>query len=93
MKRSAPLLALGLLVLGTVACRGRGFEPSVRRAMSEDAKCPEDKVVVKGLPEGGYQAEGCGRSGVYDCTWPEGGARVCSRRGAPPPRGLPGTGF
>ncbi len=86
-----PFLLLAALAVLTSACRG--FEPTVRRSMSADAKCPEDKVEVKSLTGGGYQADGCGRSAVYDCTWPEGGTRVCSRRGAPPPPSLPGTGW
>ena len=89
--RTAPLLVLGLLAAGVAACHG--FEPTVRRSMSSDARCPEEKVVVKSLPGGGYQADGCGKSAVYDCSWPEGGTRVCARRGAPPPPSLPGTGF
>lgn len=93
MKRSptASLLALGLLVVGTSACHG--FQPSVRRAMSSDMKCPEDKIEVKELTGGSYQADGCGKSAVYECSWPEGGTRVCTRRGTPPPKALPGTGF
>jgi hypothetical protein len=94
VKRSpaASLLALGLLSVGIAACHG--FEPSVRRAMSADAKCPEDKIEVKGLPGSSYQADGCGKSAVYECSWPEGGARVCTRRGDPTPKkALPGTGF
>lgn len=93
MKRSptASLLALGLLVVGTFACHG--FQPSVRRAMSGDLKCPEDKIEVKELTGGSYQADGCGKSAIYECSWPEGGTRVCTRRGTPPPKALPGTGF
>jgi len=87
----ARLLLLGLLAVATAGCRG--FEPTVRRTMSVDAKCPEDKVEVKPLAGGGYQADGCGKSAVYECSWPEGGTRSCTRRGAPPPPSLPGTGF
>jgi len=82
---------LGLLALALASCHG--FEPSVRRNMSEDVKCPEEKIQVKQLPGGGYEASGCGKTEVYDCTWPEGGTRTCVRRGAPPQRTLPGTGF
>lgn len=85
------LLGLGLLSLALAGCHG--FEPSVRRGMSNDSRCPEDKVEVKPLPGGGYEASGCGKSQVYDCTWPEGGTRTCTPRGVPPPRTLPGTGF
>ena len=79
---------LALLVSGC-----HGFEPTVRRSMAGEAKCPEDKVAVKSLPGGGYAAEGCGKSAVYDCAWPDGGTRVCSRRGAPAPATMPGTGW
>ena len=88
---TAQLLLLGLLAVATAGCRG--FEPTVRRSMSADAKCPEEKVQVKALTGGGYQADGCGKSAVYDCAWPEGQARSCTRRGAPPPPSLPGTGW
>ncbi len=93
MKRSraAQLVLLALAAVGTAACRG--FEPTVKRSMAADAKCPEDKIQVKSLTGGGYQADGCGKSGVYDCSWPEGGTRSCDRRGAPPRPGLPGTGW
>lgn len=89
--RTAPLLALGLLASATAACHG--FQPTVRRSMSADAKCPEEKIEVTPLPAGGYQAEGCGKTAVYDCSWPEGKPRSCTRRGAPPPPSLPGTGW
>ncbi len=92
-RRGAPFLVLAALAMLATACRDRGFEPTVRRSMSADAKCPEDKVEVKGLTGGGYQADGCGKSAVYDCTWPEGGTRSCNRRGAPPPPSMPGTGW
>ncbi len=85
------LLVLAALAILASACRG--FEPTVRRSMSADAKCPEDKVAVKSLTGGGYQADGCGKSAIYDCAWPEGGTRVCNRRGAPPPASMPGTGW
>jgi len=90
--RRPALVLLGLTAL-VCACRARGFEPSVRRAMSADAKCPEEQIQVKGLTGGGYQADGCGKSAIYDCTWPEGGTRTCNRRGAPVAPGLPGTGW
>jgi hypothetical protein len=83
-------LAASLAVLAS-ACHG--FEPTVRRGMSAEAKCPEDKVAVKSLPGGGYQADGCGKSAFYDCAWPEGGTRVCNRRGAPASASMPGTGW
>jgi hypothetical protein len=88
--RARMQLAASLAVLAS-ACHG--FEPTVRRGMSAEAKCPEDKVAVKSLPGGGYQADGCGKSAFYDCAWPEGGTRVCTRRGAPAPASLPGTGW
>ena len=50
-------LAASLALLAS-ACHG--FEPTVRRSMSAEAKCPEGKVAVKSLPGGGYQADGCG---------------------------------
>lgn len=89
--RTPRLVVLGLLAVGIGACHG--FEPTVRRGMSFDAKCPEDKIEVKPLGGGGYQASGCGKSVVYDCSWPEGGTRTCTPRGAPPPRSLPGTAW
>ncbi len=89
--RRAALWVLATVAVLASACRGRGFEPTVRRSMSTDAKCPEDKIEVKGLTGGVYQADGCGRTAVYDCSWPEGGVRVCTRRGAPPAPGRPGT--
>jgi hypothetical protein len=88
---TARLAVLGLLAIGAAGCHG--FEPTVRRSMSTDAKCSEDKIAVKSLSAGGYQAEGCGKSAVYDCSWPEGKSRSCTPRGAPPPPSLPGTGF
>jgi len=88
---SARLVGLGLLAVALTSCHG--FEPSVRRNMSGDVRCPEEKIEVKPLPGGGYEASGCGKSEVYDCTWPEGGTRTCTRRGAPAQRNLPGTGF
>jgi len=88
---TAGLVLLGLLAAALASCHG--FEPTVRRNTSVDARCPEDKIEVKPLPGGGYQASGCGKSDVYDCSWPEGGTRTCTRRGAPPARSLPGTGF
>ena len=93
MRRSptACLVGLGLLALTLAGCHG--FEPSVRRSMSNDERCPEDKIQIKPLTGGGYEASGCGKTEVYDCTWPEGGTRTCTRRGAPPQRSLPGTGF
>lgn len=93
MSRSptARLVVLGLLAVGISACHG--FEPTVRRGMSFDAKCPDDKIEVKPLGGGEYQASGCGKSVVYDCSWPEGGTRTCTPRGAPTPRSLPGTGW
>lgn len=93
MSRSptARLVVLGLLAVEIAACHG--FEPTVRRGMSVDAKCPEEKIEIKPLGGGGYQANGCGKSVVYDCSWPEGGTRTCTPRGAPPPRSLPGTGW
>jgi hypothetical protein len=84
------LVGLGMLVT-LAGCHG--FEPTVRRSMSGDMRCPEDKIEVKPLTGGGYEASGCGKSEVYDCTWPEGGTRSCTRRGAPPQKTLPGTGF
>ena len=46
------LAVLGLLAVGISGCHG--FEPTVRRGMSVDARCPEDKIeVVRRL-----QAEG-----------------------------------
>jgi len=92
-RRRARLLLLAVLAVLGSACRGRGFEPTVRRSMSADAKCPEENVQVKSLTGGGYQADGCGKSAVYDCSWPEGGTRVCNRRGSPPAASLPGTGW
>ena len=93
MRRAPPagVVALALLAVTLAGCHG--FEPTVRRSMSADARCPEDKIEVKSLPGGGYQASGCGKSDVYDCSWPEGGTRTCTRRGAPPAKALPGTGF
>jgi hypothetical protein len=93
VSRSRPprLVVLGLLAVGIGGCHG--FEPTVRRGMSFDAKCPEDKIEVKPLGGGGYQASGCGKSVVYDCSWPEGRTRTCTPRGAPPPRSLPGTAW
>lgn len=88
---AAGLVSFGLLAVALSGCHG--FEPTVRRSMSADARCPEDKIEVKPLTGGGYQASGCGKSDVYDCSWPEGGARSCTRRGVPPARSLPGTGF
>ena len=88
--RHPALVFLGLTAL-LCACRGRGFEPSVRRAMSADAKCPEEQVQVKGLTGGGYQADGCGKSATYECSWPEGGTRQCVRTGVPSEKRLPGT--
>ena len=88
---TAALVVLGVLAVGTAGCHG--FEPTVRRGMSFDAKCPEDKIEVKPLGEGWYQADGCGKSMVYDCSWPEGGARTCTPRGVQPKRSLPGTGW
>jgi len=88
---NATLVGLGLLAMALDGCHG--FEPTVRRSMSADMKCPEDKVTVKTLPEGGYQADGCGKSVAYDCSWPEGKPRSCTPRGTPPPKSLPGTGF
>lgn len=84
-------LGLGLLALALAGCHG--FEPTVRRSMSGDMQCPEDKVDVKPLPGGGYEASGCGKSAVYDCSWPEGKPRSCTPRGTPLPKSLPGTGF
>ena len=88
---TARLAGLGLLAVVLASCHG--FEPSVRRNMSVDVRCPEEKIEVKPLPSGGYEASGCGKSEIYDCTWPEGGTRTCTRRGAPPQKKLPGTGF
>jgi hypothetical protein len=85
------LVVLGLLGLALAGCHG--FEPTVRRGMSGDVKCPEDKIEVKPLASGGYEASGCGKSQIYDCSWPEGGKRTCTARGVPPPKTLPGTGF
>jgi len=87
-----PALAAGLLSLALLAgCHG--FEPTVKRTMSWDLRCPEEKIKVTSLPAGGYQAEGCGQAALYDCSWPEGGTRSCTRRGAPAAKTLPGTGF
>jgi len=86
-----PLLVLASLTVLVSACRGRGFEPTVRRSMSTEARCPEDKIQVKGLTGGVYQAEGCGKTATYDCWWPEGGTRECTRRGAAPEARMPGT--
>ena len=88
---SARLVGLGLLAVALTSCHG--FEPSVRRNMSGDVRCPEEKIEVKPLGEGAYQASGCGKSTVYECSWPEGRARTCTPRGVPPSKGLPGTGF
>ena len=88
---SVGLAVLGLLAVGICGCHG--FEPTVRRGMSVEARCPEDKVEVKPLGEGAYQANGCGKSTVFDCSWPEGGARRCTPRGVAPSKSLPGTGF
>ena len=88
---SVGLAVLGLLAVGICGCHG--FEPTVRRDMSVEARCPEEKIEVKPLGEGGYQASGCGKSTVYDCSWPEGGARRCTPRGVAPPKSRPGTGF
>jgi len=85
------LAVIGLLAVGISGCHG--FEPTVRRGMSVDARCPEEKIEVKPLGEGAYQASGCGKSTVYECSWPEGRARTCTPRGVPPSKGLPGTGF
>jgi hypothetical protein len=85
------LLAVASLAFVASACRGRGFEPTVRRSMSADARCPEDKVQVKGLSGGVYQADGCGKTATYDCSWPEGGTRECTRRGTAPEAKLPGS--
>ena len=85
------LVGLGMLGITLGGCHG--FEPTVRRSMSADARCPEEKIEVKPVTGSGYQASGCGKSDVYDCTWPEGGKRTCTRRGAPPAPGLPGTGY
>lgn len=61
--------------------------------MAAEAPCPPEKVQVKSLSGGAYQAEGCGKTTTYDCSWPEGGKRTCTRRGVPPAATRPGTGW
>ena len=85
-KRLLLLAGLGLLT----ACKG--FTPTVRREWSPTIRCPEDKITVKELPNGVYQATGCGQTATFDCWWPDGGNRRCIQRGAPAPPRMPGTG-
>jgi hypothetical protein len=77
-------------VAGLTGCKG--FTPTVRRTMSWNAQCPEDKIEVKELRNGVYQATGCGKTGTFACWWPDGGNRTCIQQGVPAPKQLPGTG-
>lgn len=83
------LLLLAVLALLT-ACKG--FTPTVRRTWSSTIRCPEDKIQVKELPNGVYEATGCGQTATFDCWWPDGGNRHCVQHGVPPPKQMPGTG-
>ena len=87
--RRTALLAVASLALVASACHG--FEPTVKRSMSSDLRCLEEKIQVKALSGGIYQAEGCGKSATYECSWPEGGKRQCIRSGVPAEKRLPGT--
>jgi len=86
-----PLLVVALLAVVSAGCHG--FEPTVRRSMSADLRCPEEQIKVQPETGGVYQTEGCGKTATYDCWWPEGGTRTCVRRGAPSEKRLPGTSF
>ncbi len=87
MRRGRVLLG-GLVLLA--GCKG--FTPTVTRAMANATGCPEDKIQVQQTTPGVYQASGCGKQGVYECSWPDGGNRKCVRVDAPAPKQTPGTG-
>jgi hypothetical protein len=88
-ERRSALLAVASLAVVAFACHG--FAPTVKRSMSSDLRCPEEKIQVKSLSGGTYQADGCGKSATYECSWPEGGTRQCVRTGVPSEKRLPGT--
>jgi len=83
------LLAVASLAVFASACHG--FEPTVKRSLSTEAKCPEDKITIKALSGGTYQADGCGKSAIYECSWPEGGTRQCIQKGVASGKQMPGT--
>jgi hypothetical protein len=82
---------LAVASLAVVASGCHGFEPTVKRSMSTEVRCPEEKIQVQALSGGAYQADGCGKSVTYECSWPEGGTRRCVRKGVAPGKQLPGT--
>jgi hypothetical protein len=58
---------LAALAIAASAC---AYEPeeTLRARAANDFKCDEDNVKVFSIAGSTYQAKGCGKSGVYDCT-------------------------
>lgn len=92
MSQRGPAAALTTVILGVLVSACHGYESTVRQRVAEDWRCPEGSVQVKALGQGRYQADGCGRTASFACSWPDGGKRRCENLAAAPAKSLPGTG-
>jgi len=62
-------LACSLLV-ALAACVS-GAENAARARSADDFSCPRAEMTMTKRDDGAYQAQGCGRYGVYRCAWHE----------------------
>ena len=92
MNRRRPAVNLAVMALGVLVSACHGYESTVRQRVAEDWHCPETSIQVKSVRQGTYQADGCGKTATFVCSWPDGGKRHCDDLAAAPGKSLPGTG-